>query len=246
MLKAFNMLIGSRPDAIHITSVELTFDIIRSSAKNNSSPHQHHQHYHHTTATNPESSKGLRKEWSPGYQHTPHLQTTGKRQTVKTIHPPTDYFLPPLFSCRAFSQGQGVGCRKMNCPGIISQLLATLFPEGSAASPCHVAWCTSITWTRRKLALWNHGCNLQADLGMETCSVMWGETLQQATGTFKKEWASLLSRHQQGMIQLLDTGFCLLGMLLSALRLSHAGTSKRNKQISLQVNRLQLIFLIHL
>lgn len=110
MLKAFNMSTGSRPDAIHITSFELIFDPTRSSAKKPSSPHLHHQHYHHhTAATNPESSKSLRKEWSPGYQHTTHLQPASKGQAVKTIHPPTDDFLPPLFSCRAFSQGQESG-----------------------------------------------------------------------------------------------------------------------------------------
>lgn len=57
-------------------------------------------------------------------------------------------FLPLLFSWRAFSLGQGVGYRKMNCSGIINQLLA----KGSAASPCYVAWCTSITWPKHRSA----------------------------------------------------------------------------------------------
>lgn len=179
MLKAFNALTGSRPDAIHILLLNFPL-ILLGVLQKMFSRHQHHQHYqNHSTATNPDNSKSLGKEWSPGYQHTSHLQTTGKGQAVKTIHPPTDDFLPPLFSCRAFSLGQGVGCRKMNCSGIISQLLSTLFPKGSAASPCYVAWCTSITWPKHRSALWNDGCNLQADLRMETCSVMWGEMLHQ-------------------------------------------------------------------
>lgn len=101
-------------------------------SKKQSFSRRHHQHYqHHTTATNPETSKSLSKERSPGYQHVPHLQTAGRDQAVKILRPPVDGFLPPLFSCRAFSQGQGLGCRKMNCSGIISQLWGPLsFPQG--------------------------------------------------------------------------------------------------------------------
>lgn len=118
-------------------------------------------------------------------------------------------------------------------------------PQGLCCLSCHMAWCTSTTWTRHRSALWKDGWNLQADLGIETCLVTWGETPHQATGTCKKEWASLLSRQQQDKIKLLDADFWLLHLLSSPQTSSH-WYKTREQQISLQVKRLQLIFLLNL